>query len=273
MWEKIKNLDKRIIYLCVALSVIIPMLNPIGLPIVITEETRRAFQAVDNLPPGSRVLFSADYDPGSEAELFPMNIAILRHCFQKKLRVVMTGLWPQGPAEMNKAFGEIKKDYPTLTYGTDYVNVGYKAGGLVVVNSIGSDFTIAFPKDQAGTDIRELPILQDVKNYSSFGLVISLSAGSSGGVVWVAYGGTKYHVDVITGCTAVSATEFYPYYSSGQFKGLINGLAGAAEYEKMVGAPGKGIRGMDAQSMSHLVIIGFIILGNVIYLTEKYGKK
>jgi hypothetical protein len=96
MFEKIKNLDRRIIYIFILLSVCIPLIKPIGLPINVSDETRKGFEAIDKLPAGSRVIFSADYDPASAAELYPMNVAILKHCFKKHLRVVAMGLWPQG---------------------------------------------------------------------------------------------------------------------------------------------------------------------------------
>lgn len=273
MLEKIKHLDRRIIYLFIAISVIIPLIKPIGLPIYISPPTQAAYDRIDALPKGARVLFSADYDPASEAELYPMNVAILRHCFKKGIRVVAMGLWPQGTSQMDKAFDEIKKDFPTVQYGVDYVNMGYKTGQTIVINSIGTDFSSAFPTDKYGTKIRELPILQDVRNYKSFDLIINLSAGTPGTPEWVKLAGTKYGIDIVTGCTAVSVTEFYPYYRSGQIKGLINGLAGAAEYEKLVDAPARGMRGMDPQSMAHLVIIGFIILGNIILFIEKRKQK
>jgi len=273
MFEKLKNLDRRIIYIAILLSVVIPLIKPLGLPIKVSMETKRGYDAIDALPEGSRVLFSADYDPASEAELYPMNLALLRHCMQKKLRVVAMGLWPQGTAQMDKAFDEVKKDFPDIKYGVDYVNMGYKTGGSIVINSIGTDFSSAFPTDKYNTPIRELPILQDVKNYSSFSLIINLSAGTPGTPQWVSLAGTKYGITIVSGCTAVSVTEFYPYFSSGQITGLINGLAGAAEYESLVHAPGRGIRGMDAQSMAHLAIILFILLGNFILFVEKQRAK
>lgn len=273
MFEKLKNLDRRIIYIFVLLSVCIPLIKPLGLPISVSEETKRGFDAIDALPPGSRVLFSADYDPASGAEIYPMNIAILKHCFKKHLRVVAMGLWPQGTSQMDKAISEIKNKFPEIKYGVDYVNMGYKTGGIVVINGIGTNFSNIFPTDKHNTPIRELPILQDVKNYRSFSLIITLSAGTPGVKEWVALAGTKYNIPIVAGTTAVSVTELYPYYSGGQVTGLLNGLKGAAEYESIAGVPGKAITGMDAQSMAHIVIIVFIILGNIILFVEKRRAK
>ncbi|MCI0635835.1 MAG: hypothetical protein L0206_18240, partial [Actinobacteria bacterium] len=52
--------------------------------------------AIDALPAGSPVLVSMDYDPASQAELEPMNRAVLRHMFRKDLRVTGMTHWPRG---------------------------------------------------------------------------------------------------------------------------------------------------------------------------------
>jgi len=65
----------------------------------------------------------------------------------------------------------------------------------------------------------------------------------------------------------------YPYLQAGQIEGIIGGLKGAAEYEKLVEHPGGGIVGMTAQSVGHIAIIIFIILGNIGYFAiRRKGK-
>jgi len=65
------------------------------------------------------------------------------------------------------------------------------------------------------------------------------------------------------------ATSFYPFLSSGQMVGLLGGLKGAAEYEMLLKKPGMGQKGMDAQSVSHLVIVLMIVWGNVGYFLKR----
>jgi hypothetical protein len=58
---------------------------------------------------------------------------------------------------------------------------------------------------------------------------------------------------------------------------LLGGLKGAAEYETLIGEHYPELkersqiatRGMDVQSIVHLIIIGFIILGNIVYLISR----
>jgi len=56
-------------------------------------------------------------------------------------------------------------------------------------------------------------------------------------------------------------------------KGILAGMPGAAEYEALIGVPGIGTSGMDAQSIAHVVIVLFIIFGNVAYFVERKKAK
>jgi hypothetical protein len=65
----------------------------------------------------------------------------------------------------------------------------------------------------------------------------------------------------------------YPYLNTGQLVGLIGGLKGAAEYEKLIAKEGKATLGMKVQSIVHLMIILMVIFGNVVYLLSMRQKK
>src|SRR3970282_419218 len=91
-----RRLDRRIIFLFVAAGVVLPLLVPVNLPVTPTPRVRAAFDTIDALPPGSRVLISMDYEPDIMAELMPMSIAVLRHCFRKDIQVTAMSLYPAG---------------------------------------------------------------------------------------------------------------------------------------------------------------------------------
>src|SRR5262249_59488027 len=95
-------------------------------------------------------------------------------------------------------------------------------------------------------------------------MLISISAGYPGTKEWVQQVQARFHVRMISGCTAVSAPEYYPYLRSGQLLGLLGGMAGAAEYERQTALPGPATRGMDAQSLAHVLVAICIIAGNVV---------
>nr|HPR18554.1 hypothetical protein [Candidatus Cloacimonadota bacterium] len=72
------------------------------------------------------------------------------------------------------------------------------------------------------------------------------------------------------GVTGVSAPGILPYVNQQkQLTGLLAGLKGAAEYEFLLKSPGTATAGMDAQSLAHLLIIIFIVIGNINYWRAK----
>ena len=148
--------------------------------------------------------------------------------------------------------------------GVDWVNLGFKEGREAVMVVMGQGVANAFPRDYNGRDTRSLPIMAKVRDYSSFALLVSISAGYPGTKEWVQQVQGRFHMTMVSGCTAVSAPEYYPYLQAGQLRGLLGGMAGAAEYEKLRGERGSATRGMDAQSLAHVFVALCIVAGNVV---------
>ncbi len=71
------------------------------------------------------------------------------------------------------------------------------------------------------------------------------------------------------GVTAVMAPKFYSYLQAKQMIGLLGGMKGAAEYEMLVSKPSMAVSGMNSQSLVHLLIIGFVVLGNVAFFAAR----
>lgn len=268
MLDKLLKIDRRIIFIIIGVVVIIAILIPVGLPIQISEPVEMLYREIDTLSPGSYVFLSFDYDPASMAELNPLTLAIIRHCFKKDLKIVSLGLWPQGvllgEANLERAAEEYGKEY-----GIDYVNLGYKTGGIVVISGIATNLREVFPQDYAGRNVTELPILNGINNLDPFKVIISLSAGDPGIRHWVMIAQARYGKKVGLGSTAVQAPAFYPYLQANQLVGLAGGMKGASEYEELLKVPGLATAGMDAQSFAHAAIVFFIVFGNVIFFLKR----
>src|SRR3990172_1566908 len=208
------KLDRRIIYVIVALAIIIPLLWPMGLPIHTTPPVEAVYKDIDKLPAGSRVWIAFDYDPSSQPELQPMALALLKHCFSKKLRVITMTLWPGGPNLIVQALDEMKKEFGVVD-GTDFVNMGYKPGGYLVIIGAGQNIKDTFTTDMFGKSTGPMPILSDIKSMKDIDYCVEIGAGNSIDW-WIAYGHQQYGYPLAIGCTAVSATQYYPYLGSGQ---------------------------------------------------------
>jgi hypothetical protein len=227
------------------------------------------FDAVDELRPNSKVLMAFDYDPASEPELNPMAEAFFKFAFTRRFKVIILGLWPQGPLQADRAldrvFDQPGFDDLDLEYGVDYVNLGYQAGNEFAIQGMGSSIERVFPRDIRGTPTGEIPIMQDVRDFSNIDFVFNLSAGYPGTVEWVQVAVDRYGVTLGAGNTAVQAPLVYPYLNSGQLKGLLGGMKGGAEFEALTEFTGKATLFMVSQTAAHSVVILFIIVGNAAY--------
>jgi hypothetical protein len=288
MYEFFRDLDRRWIFLLMFLAVAIPILVQIRFPERPTRLVKKTFRAVDDLPDGSKVLLSWDWDPASAGELEPMATAFARHCCEKKHKMVFMALWPVGPQMVDDTIENvIKADFPNMVYGEDYVNLGFKPGNEGVIKVIVTDLRQLYTTDARGTNIDKIPIMRGIKTVRDFKLIINVSAGYPGVKEWVQYAATPYpdEVNLITGTTGVNAPQLYPYIPE-QLHGMLGAIKGAAEYEKLVldkygrQKEGKseakyqeGLRRMGPQLVAHILMILLIIAGNVIYFVGKRREK
>ena len=270
---KIGEMDRRWIFIIIALVVLLPLFFPIGLPIRPTDSTQTAYDAMDDLEHGSNVLVSFEYGPSTKPEIHPMTYAVLRHLFKNKHKVYITCLWPDGQFMAEEAIEEIAEQEFNLTYGKDYVLLGFRPGNEAVVKGIVSNIRKLYSTDARGTLTDKIPMMEGINKLADFDFIFTASAGYPGTVEWVQYGADPTGVPMSTGVTSIQVNEVMPYVQSGQVKGILAGMPGAAEYEKLVGIPGIGTSGMDAQSIAHVVIVLFIIFGNVAFFIERQRQK
>jgi hypothetical protein len=270
--ERIEYVDRRFLFLALAAAIVLPLLFPMPLPLAVSSMVRDLYESIEALPPGSIVLVSADYDPSGKPELEPFHIALTHQIFRNDLRMVVMSLWPAAPPLTESVLREVGAE---TTYGKkpgiDFVHLGFKEGRQIVMTSMGSSIRATFPVDRHGTPVDQLPLMNEVDNYGDVAMLVNVSAGFPGIKEYVQAVQSRYAVKLGGACTAVSGPDYVPYYKSGQLVGLAAGMKGVAEYESLVGIPGSATAGMAAQSAAHLLLIAFILFGNVIYFLRR-GK-
>ena len=271
-----RQAERRVVFLYVGIAVSLPLFMNLSQKINVSPEVRAVYDGLESLPAGSRVLATFDYDPPSAPELQPMAEAFFKYAFRKKLKVIIMGLWPQGAQQANLALSKIFQIEEframNLKYGEDYVNLGFQSGNEFVIQRMGSDFKSMFPTDMNGTPYDSLPLVRNVRNFSNVDYSFNLSAGYPGTKEWVLVGVDRFGLKLSAGNTAVQVTEMYPYVRTGQLIGILGGMNGAAEFEKVTGLVGKGTQFMLSQSFAHMVVVAFIIIGNVAYLRTDRRK-
>ena len=234
-FERMQNLDRRWIYIVVALAIIIPLMIPYNSDNVTSPPTENLYQMIDSFAgrEDRAVLLSFLHDASTMSELYPMEIAIIRHCFERNIKVFALTFLTSGAPIIDYAFNSVKEEYPDIKSGVDYCNFGYKPQPMAIVLGMGDNIANAVNTDAEGRKLESLPIMKGINNYNEMNLVVEFS-GSTAGTYWIYYARPKFGVNVALGVTAVMAADEYPYLQSGQLIGMLSGLKGAAEYEKLV---------------------------------------
>jgi len=283
---KLGQLDRRFIFFLIALSVLIPLLKPewVNIPIKTTSHSEIVFEELNNLNKGDRVLVSFEYGASTKPEIHPMSVAVLQHLFSKGIKVYTVPLWPEGLMMAKYALKEVvESNLFNIKEHIDYVSLPYKAGGEIIIRGIATDIRSIFTQDVNNILLIDIPMMDGVNKVTDFDFVFDLSAGTPGNAEWVQFACDEYNVPLSSGCTSIMVTDAIPYVESGQIRGILAGMPGAAEYEQMVFkylsdlrnseilnenasiVPGKATSRMSAQSVAHLLMVIFIILGNISY--------
>ena len=283
---KLGQLDRRFIFLLIALSVLIPLLKPgwVNIPIKTTSNSEIVFKELSNLKEGDRVLVSFEYGASTKPEIHPMSVAVLQHLFSKGVKVYTVPLWPEGLMMAKYAIEEVvTSNLFNIKEHRDYVSLPYKAGGEIIIRGIATDIRSIFTQDINNVLLNEIEMMEGINKVSDLDFVFDLSAGVPGNAEWVQFACDEHNVPLSSGCTSIMVTDAIPYVESGQIRGILAGMPGAAEYEQMVFKylndiedsefinkdveviPGKATSRMSAQSIAHLLMVIFIIFGNISY--------
>ena len=281
IFDKLMRIDRRWIFLFLIIVCVITYAIPFDLPILTEPEVTTIYEFIDSLPPDDIVMIAIDYDPNNLAELHTMTYAIVEHCWRKELRVIITALSQNGPGMADQALRDISDSVAQdATYngvdfkgreivnGIDYTFLGYKPYFALVILGMGQNFRLPFPNDYYGTPLDSIPMMKGVINYDQVACVLDLSGGNITDA-WISYGQGRFGFPLALGLTGVMTAQYYPYLGSGQVFGIMGGLLGAAQYEELAGNPGRAKAGMKVQVAAHMVIILFIIMGNVGYFASR----
>jgi hypothetical protein len=275
IWERLDRIPRHVFYTLLLGLMIVSLLVPLGLPIKVGAATRKFYDIVDAVPNDGVVVFDISFSPGADPELGPQFTAILHHVFSKPVRVLFTVFVQDGQMMLQIYLDRLKPETYGKVYGKDWVNFGYRAGGISAMAELAKDMTF-FKTDYKGTPLSELAVMKGVKDYRDVSLIITVttaSGGLSSPEDWVQQWATPYKTPLLVAMLKMMIPNTLPYFEAGQVKAYMGGTDQAAEYELLVERPGKGLAYTDALTNVHLLVIAFVILGNVGYLVRQRRKK
>lgn len=263
--EKVKNIDRKLMFALMAILMAVPYFRPLGLPMEISVNTNEFYDLIESAEAGDVVLIYSDYDLSNMPSVGGGIIGSTKQLIRLGLKAVYVTVQPQGPlvfeTHMRPIFEEAGyKD------GVDFVNLGYATGGLAMVARIADDIKAVYTEDWLGRDVDDMPMMKDISNHEDFAFVLCYASGSVFAEQWY----VKYGTTILATPMAVEFMQSYPLYEAGSIAAMLNGPRGCAEYEQLLKAPGWANQSIDAISIGHLLILTFMVIGNITFFIDKY---
>lgn len=269
-YKRLMGIDRRILYIILAIGISFPMFSPIGLPIPSDAATQASWDFISSLPAGSNVLYAFDLSASGLTELKPTAMVLARRSFELGQNVFLIALWAEGNNLGATWIDPIAAEYKAV-YGVNYIKLGFMVGWSAFLEQSRTDFYAACNGgiDATGAKLSTFPIMKNVTKAKDFDVVMSYNTGDPGPTAWIQQWNATESVPILSACTAVSTPGMENYFQAGLLKGNVGGLAGAAYIEKLAGVKGTATGGMDSQSLGHVIIILFLILGNIGYFAAR----
>jgi hypothetical protein len=272
--EKLTAIPREIVIGLVIIAMIIPTLNPLGLPIMTGQMAKDWYNYVEDVPEGSVVLFDIGFGSGGYPSLGPATIAVFHQFFDNNLKVIIMATALEGSMMYPLIMDEVRPETRHgAVYGEDYVFLGYIAGGQTAMAGVLGDLPAIVSNDYTGTPIGQIDVLDGIGGAQDMDLVAYLTTAGGTSEGWVYQGYSAYGMDVLGGFLSMMTTSMKPYYDTGQLLGVIDGVKGAADMEFLTNHPGDAIQSSDVLSFSQTLVVIFIIIGNISYWGSRSARK
>lgn len=278
MLAGMSTIDRRYVFLVMGMAVVLPFLVPIDFSATPSEETLTFEKALDDaIKREGPIFMELAYGNQTMSEMEPIALAVMHHLFSSKKEVVFFTLYETAAAFTRRYLAELEPLYG-LTYGRDYVFLGFASAFTTAMYNLGNSIEEVYHEDDRGTPIYDLPLMKGIHSLKDGSALIDI-ASNSNPRFWVNFAVEPHGVRFLIATTAVDGPNYFPFLQTGQVKGLIAGGRAGAEYEGILKRRGilKGMgdatRALGSQSLSLLVIIAFIVLGNIGFFASRSGVR
>lgn len=239
--EKIQSIPARALYACLIVCSSIPLFFTVPLPASPSKATAGFYKFIQEIPDGSTILLESDWTNSSRGESMGSFEALMRMLITKRVKFILYGVDVQSPTVAVQVINRVneerrKKGLSVHKQWEDYIKVGYMPDIASFANALNTDVLAALKgrraRDEKNNlrDVFESPVMQNVKGPSDIkGLIIVTASSSSDENV------KRIKVfPMAVMVTGVMGPEQQVYFDSGQYKGLIIGLRGTVELEKLM---------------------------------------
>ncbi len=277
--EAPKRLLRFLVAAVLILAVLLPMLNFLpAFPSNMLPQELIDFQRILSdetvIPQGSAVLLAVEYEPGLSGEMQTASEAVVRQLAERGVSLTVISTSPTGAILAESLFDQAGFDLGRV------VNLGYLSGGSTGLQSFALSPVQAAPATLQG---KIAPwnggLLEGVSNLSDFAATIVLTDDPDKGRTWIEQVQPALaDKPLLMVSSAQAAPLLLPYYNSGQVKGIVSGISGAAGFESLAESSGTAtlLRGSFQYGMllaALLILIGGLVTGIISSISRGKAEK
>ncbi len=274
---------RHFIYLFVLLALSVPLIFNYSLTPARMPAAEKLYETIESIDPtkGGIAFVAFDFGPSQKAENGTQGYVMLEHLMRRRIPVALFSYYYQAEPFLTSIPEEIVKkleaEYPgeKWRYGHDWVNLGYRPGAGMLIQSIPKSKNLAelFGKDARGNNLTHIPLFNNVRTIRDIKLLVEVTGLVGVLDVYIQFfQAGSYQPKFVHGATSITVPATFIYLDSGQLNGLLEGIAGAAwysellnrHYPKRVGDSSLAVN--TALGIAHLVVIFLIVLGNIVAL-------
>jgi hypothetical protein len=262
-------------------AVLVPLLldtsfNPA--PIVaslndIQRETTIVHSLINDMGDEPPVLLVFDYDPGYSGELEAASHAIVDHLMLKGSRLVIVSSSPLGPSVGERFIRQILADHEYQP-GTQYVNLGYVAGGvsglaafagspygMTVVGSHDRPIWQLFTPDPVASPWAQ-PAMVGIQTLSDFEMTFVMSDDPDLARGWIEQVQPSLRLNSLVMIVSAQAEPLLRPYYPAQIAGLVDGMNGGRIYEHTIGREASATAYWEPYGIAMFLVAILVLVGS-----------
>lgn len=262
------NIDRRIIYGILLLIVIVGLLVPLPIPIRVSPATEAFYDTVARAPVDKLAIVTTTWSAATRGENGPQTRMIMTHLMSRHIRFAIMSFDQQSTKLAQALANELAPQFG-YEYGRDWVNWGYRADITGTLKGIVQDIDSTIGRDSIlHQPLATFPAMRGVRNIQDVSMVLDASPSATYTAFIGLLVGANKQMAYCFAPTSVMAPQTYSYLDSGQMKGMMFGIKGAAEYEELLvehhilKEKGFTTRAMTPVSFALILLFVFIGLGN-----------
>lgn len=266
--------SRRLLYIVQFIIMSIPLIYPLAIPLPISPYTRTYHEAIEAVEEGSVVGY-CNFIAGGQWPLLESGAKrTAARLWEKDVKIIFFAFADTGVPFIDLIIEDAIKIYEarnpgkTIEYDVNYVRLGYIAGLETGFTQFLTDMKGLVTHDYFGTPTASLDLIKDVNTGYDIPFMVWAESGTPApyGIrqYQETFGGTM--VEIVVGMMLPTIAV---YLETGQISGIILGTGGCAQYEFLSGMPGPALRLVNALSLTTIMVLIALIVGNIEHF---YGR-